>query len=60
MVIVPFIPLEAPRRTGPASGDRKPLGETTKPAIVDTVARSRVARMRAVLLVTRMIVPCVV
>jgi hypothetical protein len=60
MVILPFIPLEVPRRAGPASEDRYPPGETTKPATVDTVVRRRAARMRAVLLVARMIVPCAV
>jgi hypothetical protein len=60
METVPFIPLVAPSRGGLAIGEKYPPGEIMKPAAVDTVVRASAVMMSAVLLVTRVIVPCIV
>ena len=55
MEMLPFIPLVVPSKGGLAMGDRYPPGETMKPVAVDTVVSRRAAKIRAVLLLTSMI-----
>ena len=60
MDILPTIPPLMPNNGGLVRGARYPPGDTMNPATVDAMVSRRAAMIRAVLILTRMVLPSAV